>query len=491
MIAGTIVYGPPGTGKSTYLINRIQHFLDSGIQPSKIGVVSFTRAAARELVKRTGAMWGSNNNIGTLHSYAFRAIGCTREQVVDRHKLREFSKLVQIDITGADSYDDERKGTGDVYLFVHGLQRATLAQSTIERFISISPVGSYAEYMYFVEAYQRWKQENGYIDFEDMIHQAYDVPGPDLEVLFIDEAQDLSQSQWRLIDKWAMSIPTMILALDDDQTLYKFSGADPAGGPRFEQRHNLQRVILASSHRVPSVIHGLANRIINRITERVQKTYVPAREGGEIRQFGSWDSVPMPEPSDDVLILYRNHDLRKQVEDWLVEGYVPFITENGRPGPLQNKIAKAIVAWFNAQRSHAATGSVILKDSEWRDLSWMVRPVYKQAITDRDLEPLIQHGWVDILRLSLTEIRYYSMLQDKYGHLIPATRIRLSTIHGAKGWEADRVIVFDSMSGATIQGFSKDPDTETRCFYVAVTRSRNLLDVVMGDNEFGILNSHD
>ena len=481
-----VVYGPPGTGKSTFLVRQIREYLDSGLDPKKIGVVSFTRAAARELTKRTGSMWDTKN-VGTLHSFAFRLIECSREQVVDRAKLAEFSRLVKVEVTGSDAYDDTRKGVGDQYLFTYGLHRATLAESWIDTFMQHKSAGTFHEFMYFVEAYREWKRENGYVDFEDMIQLAYEADNPELDVLIIDEAQDLSPSQWRLINKWTATIPMMILALDDDQTLFRFNGADPTGGPRFEQEHGSRRTILDKSYRVPSVIHALADRLIHRISDRVEKDYIPARDGGEVRQYGSWSMLPTPEPTDDVLILYRNHDLRKQAEEWLQDHAVPYTTENGRPGPLQGRTAKAIRAWSDAQSSYRATGSVILSDHQWRTLQFAAWPAVATAIRNRDVERFIGNGWDKVVRMSLHEARFFQRMQVKYGTPIPGTKIRLSTIHGAKGWEADRVILFDSMSGATVQGYAQDPDSEVRCFYVGVTRTRDILDIVIGEDSFGVM----
>ena len=48
------IYGPPGTGKSTEVIRRFSKLLDDGVDPNRIGLVSFTKAAAKELANRIG-----------------------------------------------------------------------------------------------------------------------------------------------------------------------------------------------------------------------------------------------------------------------------------------------------------------------------------------------------------------------------------------------------------------------------------------------------
>jgi superfamily I DNA/RNA helicase len=62
--------------------------------------------------------------------------------------------------------------------------------------------------------------------------------------------------------------------------------------------------------------------------------------------------------------------------------------------------------------------------------------------------------------------------------------IRLSTIHAAKGHEADQVVLLTDMTNRVIQSTEKNPDDEVRVFYVGMTRSKNALDIVEGYNGY-------
>jgi superfamily I DNA/RNA helicase len=64
--------------------------------------------------------------------------------------------------------------------------------------------------------------------------------------------------------------------------------------------------------------------------------------------------------------------------------------------------------------------------------------------------------------------------------------IRLSTIHAAKGHEADRVVLLTDMTTRVTQTAESNPDDEIRVFYVGMTRSKNVLDIVEGFNGFKI-----
>lgn len=485
MDKSTIIYGPPGTGKSTEIIKRMQGAVSRGTPVDRIGLVSFTRAAAHELAKRAGVPPGKN--ISTLHSYAFRICGLIREQVVDRNKLLTFSKVSKIETTGANVYDQENLGAGDHYLSMYGYMRSSLITDTKEAFYAGNREGSLVEFQYFVKAYERWKEAHGYVDFSDMLTECLSKPAPDLDLLFLDEAQDFSPAQWLLIEHWVPHIKEMVLALDDDQTLYKFNGADPDGGPAFERKHRSERRVLNKSYRVPAEIHALANKLIHNVSHRVDKEYHPVDQGGQINRYGNIRAVPKPTASDEVLVLFRNHSLRTEIEEWLIDSGIPYLTDNGRKGPLQAALGAAILAWEQAQENLEHTGQDMLPPRSWALLRKLALPVYKRDFNAEDMTRLEGKKWYQVLRAPNQLISYHRKLERNYGTAVPGTKVRLSTIHGAKGREADRVILLNGMSQNTAEACTHDPDPEIRCFYVGVTRARHRLDIVSGDNPLHLL----
>lgn len=485
MKKSTVIYGPPGTGKSTEIIRRMSVAIESGIAPDRIGLCSFTKAAAQELAHRVGVPPGKN--IATLHSFAFRACGMIREQVVDRPKLLEFSKVSKIETTGASIYDQEQLGPGDYYLATYGYMRSILENDTKKAFSATGAQGSLVEFEYFIKAYESWKKAYGYMDFSDMLEQAVNREPPAVDILFLDEAQDFSPAQWKLINSWLPHIDEVVLALDDDQTLYKFTGADPDGGPSFEREHNSERVVLNQSYRVPSNIHALATRLIHNVTNRVDKQYHPVAEGGTVTFYGSTNAVPVPCANEDTLVLFRNHSLRKEVEEWLITHGVPYLTDNGAPGPLQNRIMSAIRAWKQAQQDYARAGTTFLDGKQWAVLKRNCKPVHMQRFAREQVDDIIDRHWSHVVNMPPHLVMYYKKIEMNHGRPDCETKVRLTTIHGSKGREADRVILLNAMSEKTAESASRDPDPEIRAFYVGVTRAKKVLDVVNGDNPLQVL----
>ena len=74
-----VVLGPPGTGKTTYLLNKVEEFLDAGIQPEKLGYVAFTKRAANEALTRAVDKFGYEPKeltyFRTLHSLCYHWLG--------------------------------------------------------------------------------------------------------------------------------------------------------------------------------------------------------------------------------------------------------------------------------------------------------------------------------------------------------------------------------------------------------------------------------
>ena len=101
----TTIFGPPGTGKTTRLINMVQEALESGIAPSRVGFMSFSKKAATEARDRAIKKLQVNVKdlvwFRTLHSMAFQQLGLRREQVLDGGDLNALSKILGLPMTSS------------------------------------------------------------------------------------------------------------------------------------------------------------------------------------------------------------------------------------------------------------------------------------------------------------------------------------------------------------------------------------------------------
>lgn len=466
----TAIYGPPGTGKTTEMLRRVELAKQSGVQAERIAFMSFTRAAASEALSRLGLK--KSNNVSTIHSMCFRVLGLKQAQVVDPAKLREFSSIVGVPVIGKSPEDDEERADGDAYLDIINYARSKfLVPEEIYDF-SDRP-GTRAEFNMFVRAYTDWKDTFGFYDFTDMLDRvARKNTRLDAEIIFIDEAQDLSPLQWRVIEKFAKSASEVVIAGDDDQAIYTWSGADPHGMARFTQKYSGVVEVLSQSHRLPSSVHEKSQSLIRRILNRVDKDFNPRPDLGSVFLHGGFNSVHF-DPKEDILLLGRTHSVLREIERDLIDRRIPYLRESGRPGMFQNKYAKGILAFKKLEKGKT------LQDGE-RSALYNVATTETRVLLDaNDYASIIKRPFYVALDIPFRVIDFY---RDVDLDVTPT--IRLSTIHASKGHEADRVILLTDMTQRVAETADKHPEDEIRVFYVGMTRAKAILDIVEGHNGF-------
>ena len=136
----------------------------------------------------------------------------------------------------------------------------------------------------FAARWTEYKSANRVLDFCDLIEVSLrDVPAaPDRpSVLVVDEAQDLNRMQLTLIRSWSECARYLVLAGDDDQTIYAWAGASPEAilEPEIPEVH---KVFLKESVRVPRAVHPVAERLIRQLSRRQEKVYRARPADGEV-----------------------------------------------------------------------------------------------------------------------------------------------------------------------------------------------------------------
>ncbi len=242
-------------------------------------VTSFSRAAAAELAGRDLPI--SRDRVGTLHSHCWHALGGPEiaESNVDEWNQDNPSLCItpakkQGKLDGEESAEDDadtEKG-GD----------KLLQQLSRYRGLMLPHFTWPAMLRDFERKWNEYKQENGLLDFTDLIevtHRDVAVAPKNPSVIFADEAQDLNRMQLSLVRKWGERASYFIVAGDDDQTIFSFTGATPEAflDPDIPKDH---KIILKQSYRVPRAVHRFADDLIRRVARRQEKEYLPRPEDG-------------------------------------------------------------------------------------------------------------------------------------------------------------------------------------------------------------------
>jgi superfamily I DNA/RNA helicase len=106
-------------------------------------------------------------------------------------------------------------------------------------------------------------------------------------------------------------------------------------------------------------------------------------------------------------------------------------------------------------------------------------PPKVDAVKLQDLGVVVEEPWHKaLLRMPAEELSYILAIRQRGESLTGSPSVRLSTIHGAKGGQADHVCVLTNMTMRSQQELEKKPDDELRVWYVGATRARERLTVV-------------
>ena len=489
----TIIFGPPGTGKTTRLLRIVEKELERGTPPDRIGYFAFTRKASQEAVNRACSKFNVDrkefSNFRTLHSLAYRALKLDKTNVMKDEHYKDLENILQLRLTNPDSTINTYGAfvADDIYMQLINLAKVKneSLQKVFHEFGHVP--GGWLKLDYVDRAVKAYKQERNLFDYTDMlIEYNKQTPNPNLDVLIVDEAQDLSYIQWEMVKHMQSIVERVYIAGDDDQAIFKWSGAQP----EFLIDLPGKREILNQSYRVPIAVHGVANKLVNRIENRVPKDYKPKTASGFLeRHIHRFDSVDLKHGS--WLLLGRTNYVAEQLVDELRSMGVYY--EKFDNPSVSKKLVEAIRTWESLQRGEEVNYSQVKNLYSYFKLDKDVARGHKGMTgvdekkmfniatlgTEHGLKVEQQTPWHYALSQVSETMKVYvlSLLRnDEEIDLKP--RIKVSTIHGAKGGEADNVMLLTDLTKRVEQGYLTNPDDERRVFYVGATRAKQSLHLV-------------
>lgn len=341
----TKIFGPPGTGKTTCLIEKVRQALSSGFHPSEIGYFSFTNKATEEAKMRMAKEFPQYDveqdfsGFRTLHSLAYQSLNSrlkilTSQQAlifdpdfyVEEFFMREgkASSLVyrakQI-VVDAVSVARNRCISFDDYLVSIGpSDRYRLKKwlgypaSKSEELFTVFDIEKLKEY---INEYEVYKKSLGVIDYTGILERSLDNPSgvEGYELVIVDEAQDLSLLQWKLVKILLDKCEVAYIAGDDDQAICESMGADPVQFVSIECDTDSDSC--KYSYRVPQKIHqvlfkkgGLLERMNTDFPDRQKKEWLHKSESNAEDTQGS---VTTLKSTIDLI-----NEIKASKGDWLV-----------------------------------------------------------------------------------------------------------------------------------------------------------------------------
>ncbi|MEA2593291.1 MAG: ATP-dependent helicase UvrD/PcrA [Actinomycetota bacterium] len=302
-----LIVAGAGTGKTTTLTARLGHLVSSGVPPERILLLTFSRRAAAELLRRadqvTGrevaaAAWG-----GTFHAIANRllrrhgrAIGVQPSfTVLDRADTADLLALVRDELTGP----RDRGGHPDGPRAQRRARKETLADILSRCTNARTPLSAmlYAHYPWCAEeraemrdsfeAYTARKRARGVLDYDDLLLcwgallEAADVAmllRAQFDHILVDEYQDTNPLQADLLEAMCGGGALITAVGDDAQAIYSFRAAAHRNIMEFPVRFSAEMVTLEQNHRSTPAILAATNAVIAEAAERHPKQLWSRRE---------------------------------------------------------------------------------------------------------------------------------------------------------------------------------------------------------------------
>lgn len=498
----TIFFGPPGTGKTTTLLTLLEQELRDGVPMERIAFLTFTRRAKREAVERVEKVLGVKPKdliyFRTIHSMAFHALHLRDGDVLSRKLLNEFG--VGMGLTFGNSGVGElaaeglsSQAEGDQLLALDNLSR--LRGEPLRKTWNDSRSGlEWPKVQHFKASYDVFKKEKALLDFTDVLSEfAKQGLRINVDVAFIDEAQDLSALQWFAALQAVEGAKRQYVAGDDDQAIYRWAGAD------VNMFMNLagERQVLQHSYRLPVSVHKLAQNIIKKVKVRVTKRFNSRDAQGSVKVHPTFDSLKVGK-KEEWLWLVRNRYLLQPLRQHLELNSIVY-SQHGASSILESE--REVI--YNWERLRAGKPVAVHR----------IRDVYAKLKTKTQLKHgfkmlpgidedakllmvelneyhgLLAHGtWFEVLQ-EIPDWRraYYRALLRTHGTLKLPVQVQLETIHGAKGAQADNVALFLEQSRRVWDEAQDNPDDEHRVWYVGATRARENLHLIQAGNRWGYM----
>jgi DNA helicase II / ATP-dependent DNA helicase PcrA len=381
-----------------------------------------------------------------------------------------------------------------------------------------------------IRAWRSYKGENGLVGFADMLERVEQRSlVPNVDYLVIDEFQDITTLQYAVYEEWKPHMEGVLIAGDDDQVVYAWQGADPNLLLDAEVDED---VVLPNSYRLPSRILDVVNREVRHIEKRQEKDLNPRKEGGLVEAVESPSMLDLVRnvratvaetPDETVMVLFRaRYQMFQFIDEFITEG-MPFkvLTDQRMWTDRLQQFVSAVekldegedITGLEARRladmlADSAFGSnerdELFDALDAREEETGVEDVAEMSVPPeliREYAPFVPDpvSASDMSR-KITSFQRKSVKSyfatGTYRGDDPA-RVRIGTIHSAKGREADHVFVATDLTekvveqmAATIEQeevpideeFTRTTspvpmltDNERRVFYVGMSRARERL----------------
>lgn len=368
-----MVLAGPGSGKTTVITNRIKHLIEKHkVNPEEILVITFSKAASKEMRDRFHTLWKGKNapvTFGTFHGIYYGilkwAYKLTSDNIFsDEQKYQLLQQIVEklnLEI------DDEKEFLQGVAGEISNVKNNCIK---LEEYQTKNCDEKTFRNIYRV--YEEERKRRKKVDFDDMLVLTYNLfqNRPDIlrlwqgkyKYILIDEFQDINKVQYDIIRMLAAPENNLFIVGDDDQSIYRFRGARPEIMLNFPKDYPKTReIILDVNYRSTKAIVNGAGRVIRNNKWRYPKDIVTTNEQGanvhvqEVRHPIEESKYVLKEVQNalksgvkpsEIAVLFRTNNEARVLVETLMEYNQPFYMREQFPNLYEHFIAKNLIGYM-------------------------------------------------------------------------------------------------------------------------------------------------
>lgn len=512
LLGPVVLLAGAGTGKTRAITHRIAHGVISGVySPGRVMVLSFTNRAAGEVRARLKALGAAGVASRTFHSAALSQLshfwpdvagGALPSILTQKGRLiGDAARALRLRLDTATLRDlateiEWRKVSGLTIEQYAAAERPLPPSVTLEAVTDLQRM------------YEQVKDERRQLDFEDVLlacagmlesePRVADHVRSQYRFFVVDEYQDVSPAQQRLLDLWLGERNDVCVVGDASQTIYSFAGARPDYLLDFERRHPEATVIrLESNYRSTPAIVDTANRLM-RGRSGALTLHSVEREPGQKPTFDGYGTdiaeahavaariaqqIEAGTRPSEIAVLYRMNVQAAALEAALGDMGVSTVQRGGVRFFDEPDVKRAILMLRGATIVEADEPLFKTVSDILRTLGWTQEPPPTGgAVRDR-WESLNAIMGMAEAQPPGTDIKAFvaALTDAAESHDEPAREaVTLATLHTAKGLEWDTVYLVGINEGLVPISYARTPesiDEERRLLYVGITRARRRLHV--------------
>ena len=357
-----LILAGAGSGKTRVLTHRVAYLIEEGVDPFHIMAITFTNKAAKEMRTRVDNLVGAGSEniwVATFHSTCVRILrrfidrlGYTNHFIIydtddQKSVLKETYKYLKI--------DPKQMPEKNVLSEISKAKDKFLSPSEYERQAGDDYYKKRVAQIY--TEYQKRLKQNDALDFDDLLVKTVELFQfhPDVLEIFqerfkyimVDEYQDTNHVQFLLIHQLASKYHNLCVVGDDDQSIYKFRGANIYNILDFEKEFPDTKVIkLEQNYRSTKNILAAANEVIKNNYSRKEKKLWCENEEGERIRFRQYENEyeeseyvaaeidrmvqNYGSSYNDFAVLYRTNAQSRIIEEKLLMNNIPYKIVGGQ-----------------------------------------------------------------------------------------------------------------------------------------------------------------